>query len=92
MSIDIQDVCSASYAEQQDLTLATALAVLFSVYIVLSIGLSGLTIYTASEAAAPSKATARAQAMQAELAPYDFAATAAGNLPRLDGLVRRVVS
>lgn len=90
MSIDIQGVCAEAYAAQQDLTLATTLAILFSMYIILSIGLSGLSIYTASEAAAPSKAMARARAMQSELEPYNIAATAAGNLPRLDGLVRRV--
>ena len=53
MPIDIVEVCSLAEANLGDQTLAITFSVLFSAYTIVSIALSALTIYTASNAPPP---------------------------------------
>ena len=50
MAVDIVSVCTVAASNQSSQTLAIVLSILFSVYTVVSIFLSALTIYTSSQA------------------------------------------
>ena len=49
MAIDLQEVCSLSADNQSSQDLAIILAVTFSIYTLISIGISGATIYSVSQ-------------------------------------------
>jgi len=49
MAIDLQEVCSLSADNQSSQDLAIILAVTFSIYALISIGISGATIYSVSQ-------------------------------------------
>ena len=53
MAVDITQVCTLSSDNQSSQTLAVWLSVLFSIYTVISIALSALTIYTSSQVGPP---------------------------------------
>ena len=53
MAVDITAVCTLSSDNQSSQTLAVWLSVLFSIYTVISIALSALTIYTSSQVGPP---------------------------------------
>lgn len=63
MAVDIVAVCSAAQEHQSSQTLAIVLAVMFSLYTVVAITLSALTIYSTS--AHPEVPTATATAFPA---------------------------
>ena len=58
MAIDITAVCQAADSNQGSQTLAIVLSIMFSIYTVVAIILSALTIYSTSQA--PPNAVARA--------------------------------
>jgi len=49
MAVDIQQVCAVAAEHQSSQDLAIWLSVLFSIYTVVAIALSALTIYTSSQ-------------------------------------------
>ena len=53
MAVDITAVCTLSSENQSSQTLAVWLSVLFSIYTMISIALSALTIYTSSQVGPP---------------------------------------
>lgn len=53
MAVDILQVCTLSSENQSSQELAIWLSVLFSIYTVVSIALSALTIYTSSQVGPP---------------------------------------
>jgi len=53
MAVDITAVCTLSSENQSSQNLAIWLSVLFSIYTVISIALSALTIYTSSQVGPP---------------------------------------
>lgn len=64
MAVDIASVCTAADANQSSQTLAVVLSIMFSLYTVVAIALSALTIYSTSQVATGSgKAMAMASGM-----------------------------
>ena len=59
MAVDITEVCTLSSDNQSSQSLAIWLSVLFSIYTVISIALSALTIYTSSQVGPPGATTGK---------------------------------
>ena len=53
MAIDVASVCATASASQGSQTLAIVLSVMFSLYTVVTIALSALTIYSTSQSVQP---------------------------------------
>ena len=60
MAVDLQSVCTLASDNQASQDLAVWLSVLFSIYTVVSIALSALTIYTSSQVGPPGAKAGRA--------------------------------
>ena len=57
MAIDVASVCSTATESAGSQTLAIVLSVMFSLYTVVTIALSALTIYSTSQSLAPAQVT-----------------------------------
>ena len=57
MAIDVASVCSTAQDSAGSQTLAIVLSVMFSLYTIVTIALSALTIYSTSQSLAPAQAT-----------------------------------
>lgn len=57
MAVDVTAVCDMAAGAQGSQTLAIVLSVMFSLYTVVTIALSALTIYSTSQAVEPAQAT-----------------------------------
>ena len=55
MAVDIASVCSVATDSQGSQTLAIVLSIMFSLYTIVTIALSALTIYSTSQALAPAQ-------------------------------------
>jgi len=62
MAIDITSVCATASTSQGSQTLAVVLSIMFSLYVVVSIALSALTIYSTSQVTPTAHASAVAVA------------------------------
>tara|TARA_Y100000389_G_scaffold137919_1_gene135579 strand:+ start:15429 stop:15683 length:255 start_codon:yes stop_codon:yes gene_type:complete len=55
MAVDVSAMCDAANSSQGTQTLAIVLSVMFSLYLVVTITLSALTIYSTSQAVQPAQ-------------------------------------
>ena len=70
MAVDITAVCTLSSENQSSQTLAVWLSVLFSIYTVVSIALSALTIYTSSQVGPPGRTAGKPALTRANTAAW----------------------
>jgi hypothetical protein len=63
MAIDIASVCTVASDSQGSQTLAIVLSVMFSLYTIVTIALSALTIYSTSQAVEPAQTPTVVDAM-----------------------------
>lgn len=71
MAVDINSVCTISSENQSSQALSIWLSVLFSIYTVISIALSALTIYTSSQVGPPGLTTGKTTLQRAKIGPDD---------------------
>jgi hypothetical protein len=81
MAVDITDVCTLSSDNQSSQGLAIWLSVLFSIYTVVSIALSALTIYTSSQVGPPGLKQGRPALQRANTAAWVGTEEGPGGIP-----------
>ena len=70
MAVDILQVCALASENQSSQQLAIWLSIMFSVYTIVSIALSALTIYTSSQVGPPGVKSGRPPTLQRDTAGW----------------------